>query len=126
MVRVVTLQSAARSSIVTPAPRARSISRRMVHCRMTSALRGTRPFYCSIEHRSWGAPRAEAACGDLFERDSPEQVEVRQHFPGAEHDRRQRLFGELHRQAASLAPASVELLQERPAAGQDDAAVGEV
>jgi hypothetical protein len=25
---------------VTPAPRARSISRRIVHCRITSALRG--------------------------------------------------------------------------------------
>ena len=35
-------QSDASSSIVTPAPRARSISRRIVHWRMTSALRGTR------------------------------------------------------------------------------------
>ena len=45
MVRVVTLQRDARSSIVTPTPRARSISRRIVHWRITSALRGTFGFY---------------------------------------------------------------------------------
>ena len=51
MVRVVTSQSAARSSIVTPTPRARSISRRIVHWRMTSALRGTSRFYQSKDVR---------------------------------------------------------------------------
>jgi hypothetical protein len=30
---------------VTPPPRARSISRRIVHWRITSALRGTKRFY---------------------------------------------------------------------------------
>jgi hypothetical protein len=45
MVRVVTLQSDARSSMVTPTPRARSTSRRIVHWRMTSAFRGTLEFY---------------------------------------------------------------------------------
>src|SRR3954462_7377555 len=42
IVRVVTAQIDASSSIVTPPPRARSISRRIVHCRMTSEFRGIR------------------------------------------------------------------------------------
>jgi hypothetical protein len=42
---VVTLHWLARSSIVTPAALDRSISRRMVHWRMTSALRGTCELY---------------------------------------------------------------------------------
>src|SRR2546423_9794835 len=41
MVRVVTAHCDARSSIVTPAARACSISRRIVHWRMTSAFLGT-------------------------------------------------------------------------------------
>src|SRR6185295_6632836 len=45
MVRVVTSPIRARSSIVTPAPRAFSISRRIVHWRMTSAFRGTPAVY---------------------------------------------------------------------------------
>src|SRR6478752_7031561 len=42
IVRVVTPHWEARSSIVTPAARERSISRRTLHCRITSALRGMR------------------------------------------------------------------------------------
>src|SRR3954468_13432169 len=49
MVRVVTAQSDASSSIVTPPPRARSISRTIVHCRMTSELRGTGTEYCKLQ-----------------------------------------------------------------------------
>src|SRR2546423_15396587 len=41
IVRVVTAHCDARSSIVTPAARACSISRRIVHWRMTSAFLGT-------------------------------------------------------------------------------------
>jgi len=45
MVRVVTPHCDARSSIVTPAARACSISRRIVHWRMTSAFLGTHGLY---------------------------------------------------------------------------------
>jgi hypothetical protein len=41
---VVTPQAADSSSIVKPAARARSISRSIVHWRMTSALRATNRF----------------------------------------------------------------------------------
>ena len=39
--------------MVTPAPRARSISRRIVHCRMTSALRGTGRLYIGETEDLW-------------------------------------------------------------------------
>src|SRR5882672_11732063 len=45
MVRVVTPHCDARSSMVTPAARACSISRRIVHWRMTSAFLGTHRLY---------------------------------------------------------------------------------
>src|SRR5258708_39144484 len=47
MVRVVTPHCDARSSMVTPAVRACSISRRIVHWRMTSAFLGTHGLYNS-------------------------------------------------------------------------------
>src|SRR3954462_1731692 len=99
MVRVVTAQIDASSSIVTPPPRARSISRRIVHCRMTSEFRGI---------RRRGYYRGRGAPGRLVERDAPQQVEVGQHLAGAEHDRGQRIFGELDRQPGLVAQPLVE------------------
>src|SRR5436190_2239398 len=110
IVRVVTSQSDASSSIVTPAPRARSISRRIVHCRMTSAFRGTPRFYVNA----------------LFEGDSAQQIEIRQHLARTEDHRRQRILGELYRKAGLLAQPLVEILQQRPAASEDDAAIEDV
>src|SRR5947199_8573330 len=59
IVLVVTPHCDARSSIVTPAERACSISRRIVHWRMTSAFLGTHGLYsprvpccCSLPRRS--------------------------------------------------------------------------
>ena len=56
--------------------------------------RGGRPIADS-EHR--GSRRRS-----LVDRDLPQQVEVRQHLAGAEHDRRQRILG--HRHAAGRSP----------------------
>src|SRR5258708_34776897 len=126
--------------MVTPAARAFSISRRIVHCRMTSALRGTRGFY-DVPSRRGSDLTAERA-GDaencylrsqrslrfmsprlrLVERNSPEQVEVRQHHARAEHDRRQRIFGELHRQAGLFPEPLAEILNDRAADAQHNAA----
>src|ERR1051325_7983690 len=50
IVRVVTPHWSARPSIVTPAARACSISRRIVHWRMTSAFRGTHGLYKYNSH----------------------------------------------------------------------------
>src|SRR4051794_37594800 len=47
--------------MVTPPPRAVSIPRRIVHWRMTSALRGTAPFYCCRDALSWAARRGTIA-----------------------------------------------------------------
>ena len=62
----------------------------------------------------------------LVDRNLPQQVEVRQHLAGAEHDRRQRILGHRERQAGLLAQPLVEILQHRAAAGQHDAAIDDV
>src|SRR5579864_3858749 len=148
MVRVVTPASAASSSMVTPLARARSISRRIVHCRTTSVFRGTaailaiagsypptaysptavrRPLSAGSYLRQL-SPTADSRSlpAILVERDAAQQIDVGQHLSGAEHHRRQRIFGQLHRQSRFVAEAPVELFQQGAAAGEDDSAIVDV
>ena len=61
-----------------------------------------------------------------IDRDLPKQIEVREHLAGAEHDGRQRILGDLHRQTGLVAQTLVEVLQQRAAAAQHDAAIADV
>ena len=56
----------------------------------------------------------------------PQQVEVRQHLAGAEHDRRQRILGHRERESRFLPEAFVEVLEQRPPSGKHDAAVDDI
>src|SRR5688572_21530215 len=58
---------------------------------------------------------AEAAPARLVNCDLAQQVELAQHLPRAEHDRRQRIFGARHRQAGLFTQALVEIAQQRAA-----------
>src|SRR5271170_3093234 len=59
----------------------------------------------------------------LIDANLPQQLEVAQHFPRAEHDGSQRIVRNGHRQAGFFANALIEILQQRAAAGQYDAAI---
>ena len=58
--------------------------------------------------------------------DFAQQAEIREHLAGPEHDRCQRIVGHGDGQAGFFADALVEVLDERAAAGKDDAAIGDV
>src|SRR5580693_4846365 len=62
----------------------------------------------------------------LVDANLPQQLEIAQHFAGAQHHGRQRVIGDGNREAGFFADALVEILQKRAAAGQDDAAVADV
>src|SRR5215203_6106834 len=62
----------------------------------------------------------------LFDRNLPEQIEVREHLAGAEYDCRQRILGDLHRQSGFVTQTLVEPLQQRAAAAQHDATIADV
>src|SRR5262249_35726207 len=62
----------------------------------------------------------------LFQRDAAQQIEVREHLPRAENDRRQRIFCELDGKPGFLAQSLVEIPEQRPAACEDDPAVEDV
>src|ERR1700722_2540761 len=73
------------------------------------------------------APRTFLPRGALsVDRNQTQQVEIAQHFSGAQHSRAQRVVGDGDGQASLFANALVEIAQERAAAGQDDAAVADV
>src|SRR4029077_11666314 len=55
-----------------------------------------------------------------------QQLEIAQHLARAEHDRRQRIVGDGHRQARFLTDALVEIFQQRATARQDDAAIADI
>src|SRR5216684_5212693 len=56
----------------------------------------------------------------------PQQFEVTQHFPRAQHHRRQRIVGDRNGQTGLLANSLVQIFQECSAARQHDAAVADV
>src|ERR1700688_1878650 len=60
------------------------------------------------------------------DRNQTQQVEIAQHFSGAQHHRGQRVVGDRDRQAGFFPDALVEIAQERAAAGEDDAAVADI
>src|SRR5579864_1034779 len=59
-------------------------------------------------------------------RDQAQEAEIAEHLSRAEDDRSERVVGDRDWQARFLANALVEILQERAAAGQNDAAVADV
>src|SRR5262249_11657765 len=88
---------------------------------------------CSGESRGSGlacgtppqaSTRAPSAC--LVERNLPLQVEAREHLARAEDDRRERILGHLHGEARLAAEPPIEVLQQRAATAQHDAAVADV
>src|SRR5215831_6349250 len=62
----------------------------------------------------------------LVQADLAQQVEVREHFAGPEHHRRERVLGDRDRQPGFLAQQAVEVPEQRAAAGEHDAAVDDV
>src|SRR5229473_7257621 len=58
--------------------------------------------------------------------DLAEDVELLERLARADHDRAERVLGEEHRQARLLAEQRIKALQERAAAREHDAAVGDV
>ena len=62
----------------------------------------------------------------LIDRDLPQELEVGEHLACSQNDRGKRVIGYGDREACFFADALVEILDERTAAGEDDAAIGDV
>ena len=63
---------------------------------------------------------------ELIDRDLPQQLEVAQHLAGTQHHAAQRIIRNRHRQSRFFADALVQILQQRAATRQNDAAVADV
>ena len=62
----------------------------------------------------------------LLDRNLAQQLEVAEHLARAQHHAAQRIVGDRNRQPGFFANALVEILQQRAAAGQHDAAIADV
>src|SRR5580700_3826144 len=62
----------------------------------------------------------------LVYRNLAQQPEIAQHAAGSEHHRSQRIVGYGNRQTGLLADALIEILDERAAAGEHNAAVADI
>src|SRR5882672_11113498 len=79
----------------------------------------------------WEHPLREGRRGrlpqrELFNRNFAQQFEIAEHFPRAQHDAGQGVVGDGDRQPGFLANTFVEILEQRAAAGQNDAAVADI
>src|SRR3989449_2465638 len=62
----------------------------------------------------------------LIDRDLSQQLEITKHFPRSEDHARQRILRQRDRQAGLFANSLIEILDERPATGKHDTAIGDV
>src|SRR5271154_5951877 len=62
----------------------------------------------------------------LIDANLPQQFEIAEHFPRSQHHRSQRIVGNGHRQPGLFANALVEILQQRSATRQYNAAIADV
>src|SRR5215472_12528456 len=70
--------------------------------------------------------RLKFVTNPLVDADHAQQLEVAEHFSRTEHYRRQGIIGDGNGQAGFLADALVEILQQRAATGEHNAAVANV
>src|SRR5438105_10148239 len=70
--------------------------------------------------------KSETRAALLVDANLTQQLEIAEHFAGAEHHGRERIVGYGYGQAGFFANAFIEIFQERAAAGENDSAVTDI
>src|SRR5438105_5675455 len=70
--------------------------------------------------------KSETRAALLVDANLTQQLEIAEHFSGAEHHGRERIIGNRYRQAGFFANAFIKIFQECATAGENDPAIADV